>query len=287
MAIDFPNSPAIGDTYTTGGRTWQWDGTTWKSYGNYPDPTVLKIDPATNRVGINNTSPTVTLDVTGDTKVSGNLAVGTVTDVETGITDLQAGATATSIKVYADASARTTAVPSPAAGDLSFLTSTASVEVYDGSAWVSVGGATMIKKGRDFTASTTWTVPSGVTFVMAHLKGGGGGLALATTGTGGTGGTTTVASSGGSTTSALGGVGMRMYGNNPYWNPTAGRANSGAAARTGWDFGMAHDGVEKHDGFVVSGGDTLTITIGAGGSAGSSGAAGGSGYVWIEYMEEA
>ena len=76
MAIDFPDSPTTGDTYTTGGRTWQWDGTTWKSYGNYPDPTVLKIDPANNRVGINNTSPTTTLDVNGDATAGKFLASG-------------------------------------------------------------------------------------------------------------------------------------------------------------------------------------------------------------------
>jgi len=73
MAIDFPNSPTTGDTYTAGGRTWQWDGTVWASYGNYPDPTVLKIDTGTNRVGINNTSPTTALDVTGDLTVSGKI----------------------------------------------------------------------------------------------------------------------------------------------------------------------------------------------------------------------
>ena len=28
-AIDFPNSPAIGDTHTAGGTTWQWNGTVW------------------------------------------------------------------------------------------------------------------------------------------------------------------------------------------------------------------------------------------------------------------
>ena len=28
-AIDFPNSPAIGDTHTVGGTTWEWDGTVW------------------------------------------------------------------------------------------------------------------------------------------------------------------------------------------------------------------------------------------------------------------
>jgi hypothetical protein len=29
MAIDFPNSPATNDTYTSGGRTWQYNGTAW------------------------------------------------------------------------------------------------------------------------------------------------------------------------------------------------------------------------------------------------------------------
>ena len=31
--IDFPNSPTIGDTFTVGQVTWQWDGATWKSFG--------------------------------------------------------------------------------------------------------------------------------------------------------------------------------------------------------------------------------------------------------------
>jgi hypothetical protein len=29
MAIDFPNSPTIGDTFTVGNRTWEWNGTKW------------------------------------------------------------------------------------------------------------------------------------------------------------------------------------------------------------------------------------------------------------------
>lgn len=29
MALDFPNSPALNDTYTSGTRTWKWDGTAW------------------------------------------------------------------------------------------------------------------------------------------------------------------------------------------------------------------------------------------------------------------
>lgn len=30
MTIDFPASPTIGDTYTVGLRTWQWNGTGWE-----------------------------------------------------------------------------------------------------------------------------------------------------------------------------------------------------------------------------------------------------------------
>lgn len=29
MAIDFPNSPTLNDTYSVGGKTWYYDGTGW------------------------------------------------------------------------------------------------------------------------------------------------------------------------------------------------------------------------------------------------------------------
>ena len=29
MAINFPHSPSTNETYTVGGKTWRWDGTTW------------------------------------------------------------------------------------------------------------------------------------------------------------------------------------------------------------------------------------------------------------------
>ena len=30
MAINFPNNPNPNDTWTSGGKTWLWDGTSWK-----------------------------------------------------------------------------------------------------------------------------------------------------------------------------------------------------------------------------------------------------------------
>jgi len=29
MAIDFPSSPTLNQTYTFNGRTWKWNGTAW------------------------------------------------------------------------------------------------------------------------------------------------------------------------------------------------------------------------------------------------------------------
>jgi len=83
MAINFPNSPSSGDTHTVSGKIWQWDGEKWKAYGASIAPGVLKIDAANNRVGINQTTPTVALDVTGGLRVTGDLTIeGTTTTIE-------------------------------------------------------------------------------------------------------------------------------------------------------------------------------------------------------------
>jgi len=65
MAIDFPNSPTTGQIFTSGDKSWIWDGTVWKAYGASLSPTVLKVDSTNSRVGINNQSPAYALDVDG------------------------------------------------------------------------------------------------------------------------------------------------------------------------------------------------------------------------------
>jgi len=83
MAIDFPNSPSNGDIHTVSGKQWQWDGEKWIAYGVSLAPDVLKVDSGNNRVGINQTTPTVALDVTGSARITGDLTVsGTTVTVD-------------------------------------------------------------------------------------------------------------------------------------------------------------------------------------------------------------
>jgi hypothetical protein len=150
------------------------------------------------------------------------------------------------------------------------------------------GGAVKTTKVAAFTASGTWTVPTGVTYAIAHCRGGGGGTGTASSGDGGT---SSVAFAGG-TVSATGGGGKNTA-TNAAASQQPGTVNSGQGAlfsytdpggNAGWA-GNAFDGAYIVAGDTVTPGASITVTVGAGGVAGTSGAAGGTGYVWIEYAE--
>jgi hypothetical protein len=196
----------------------------------------------------------------------------------------------TGVPVFADATARDAAFNGTgektlAEGQLCYLEDTNKVMFYDGSAWANIGSMTKVAA---FTASGTWTVPAGVTYAVAHIRGGGGGIGRA--GSPGTGGSSSVAFAGG-TVSAAGGGGYLQYGN-ATTGTVAGPVNSGIGAvmsTTSSDptasSGQAPDGAYIVAGDAVTPAASITVTVGAGGTAGTGGAAGGSGYVWIEYQE--
>jgi hypothetical protein len=149
----------------------------------------------------------------------------------------------------------------------------------------------MIKKVAAFTSTGSWTVPAGVTYAIAHMRGGGGGAGqLATAGAGGD---SSVAFASGTVTAPGGNGGVSEYiGTNYTARTFAGKPNSGHAAK--YIRGTQNMMVEATDdgAYIVAGADvtpaaSITVTVGAGGTAGTQGSAGGSGYVWIEYYEEA
>jgi hypothetical protein len=146
---------------------------------------------------------------------------------------------------------------------------------------INAGGAVKVEA---FTASGTWTVPSGVTHAVAYIRAGGGGVGSASSGTGGT---SSVAFAGG-TVSATGGLGVNIGQLDVGF---AGTANSGNGATGGRNFvNNSSAGVTAQIGALITASAdvtpaaSITVTVGAGGVAGTSGAAGGTGYVYIEYQ---
>jgi hypothetical protein len=172
-----------------------------------------------------------------------------------------------------------------AQGQLSYLESDGKIYVYSGTAWVSISSVTNVAA---FTASGTWTVPAGVTYAIAHIRGAGGGTGTANAGNGGS---SSVAFASGTIT-ANGGLHIEGSTAAGYSDAAAGAANSGQGA--GFT-GVSGTGVNAHSmqamngaevvaGAAVTPAASITVTVGAGGTAGTSGAAGGSGYVWIEFQ---
>jgi len=197
------------------------------------------------------------------------------------------------VMTFADASARTTAIPSPTEGMVTYLASTKNLQRWNGSAWVNVVSG--------FTASSTitatnasWPVPSLASpIVKVTVIGGGGGGAASRVNNGGTGGTTTFDAGGAGSVTAAGGSGGNT-GNVSVAGlvGTAGFASSNQGMG-GQDSGPV-TGLNGNGGFVtvgylnLTGVATANVTIGAGGAGGAAGTqpggAGGRGEVIVEYV---
>jgi hypothetical protein len=193
----------------------------------------------------------------------------------------------TGVPVFADSTARDAAFGGSgektlAEGQLCYLEDTNKVMFYDGSAWANLGSVTNVAA---FSASGTWTVPTGVTYAIAHIRAGGGSTGTASVSTGGT---SSVAFASG-TVSATGGVGAQGRWTGARYN-AAGAVNSGNGAKSNAhsaDYAFyeeAQNGAYVVAGAAVTPAASITVTVGAGATAGTNGAAGGSGYVWIEYQ---
>ena len=86
MAIDFPASPSLNDTFSSGGVTYTWDGTVWAASGSAAfvqksgdtmsgalaidadltvDTDTLYVDSTNNRVGIGKSNPNKILHISG------------------------------------------------------------------------------------------------------------------------------------------------------------------------------------------------------------------------------
>ena len=203
---------------------------------------------------------------------------------------------------FADSSARTTGLGTAVAeGMVSYLQDTDAVEVYDGSAWVGLGGG--------FTASTaitatdaSWSVPTladPLVRVTVVGGGGGGGAADSVTHNDGSAGSTTTFNAGGAgTVTAAGGAGGRKGGSrasgaaavdNVLTNSNGGAPGVRYETTTTGLTGNAGFGGQVTVAYLnLEGVSTVNVSIGAGGAGGTStgavaGGAGGDGLVIFEY----
>jgi len=155
---------------------------------------------------------------------------------------------------------------------------------------VSTFSTTKTRKVLFFGSSTTWVVPSGVDYCTARICGGGGGGG-ADIGATATAGANSTVSCGDGTFSGVGSdpVSMSYMG----WSATcrSGLESSGqsalfAAGRADYSYAGMIPAAVNEFGINLIPGETVTITVGAGGAQGilSTGTAnGGSGFVNIEY----
>ena len=160
---------------------------------------------------------------------------------------------------------------------------------------VSTFCTTKMRKVLFLGSSTTWEVPSGVDYCTARICGGGGGGAGAE---GGSAGANSTVSCGDGTFRAVGSepvtvVLMGVYGTCRTGREFSGQSAFFASGADGRSFtGMIPAAVNEF-GINLIPGETVTITVGAGGARGwmyedhppgpGSNASGGSGFVNIEY----
>lgn len=97
MAINFPDAPSTGDEFTSGDRTWKWDGTTWESLaGGFTatSPVVLTgADFSFDSTSIQTNADAIAVNVT-DIQTNADAIAVNSTDIGTNATDIAANTTA-------------------------------------------------------------------------------------------------------------------------------------------------------------------------------------------------
>jgi hypothetical protein len=240
----------------------------------------------------------------------------TASDVNTNLMDQ-------AVMVFADSSARDSAIPSPSEGMIVYLSDTNAVQTYSGSAWVpAVNTASIIDANvtraklasglAAFTAVQTitasnasWPVPSlGSPIVKVTVIGGGGGGGSGPEWgfngvNGASGGTTTFDAGGAGAPSAAGGSNglgghVQQNGKTGLTGLSTRNGGEGATGTRGTQ-GAAGTGTDGRSGAVtvsylnLTGISTVNVTIGGGGAGGSAarngtGGSGGAGQVIFEYV---
>jgi len=131
-AIDFPDSPTVGQLFTVGDVTWEWTGSVWQGLGT---PT-----PGPEGPGV----------------AAGGTAGQLLAKVDSTDYNTQ-WSTSDGVRVFADATARGSAISAPVEGMYTHLENSDKLEFWNGSAWVSPFGTTLLST-TSFTSQSSLTI---------------------------------------------------------------------------------------------------------------------------------
>ena len=137
MALDFPNSPSVNDSFSAGGKTWVYNGTKWVLLSvslnqAVADGAITAAKLASDSV----TSAKIAADSVTSAKIAAG-AVGTSDLAANAVTQAKLAANVTGITLTTTAN-RSTDIPSPFTAQFIFLTDTNTLQRWSGSAWTNV-----------------------------------------------------------------------------------------------------------------------------------------------------
>ena len=174
VAISFPASPSVNDTFTANGKTWQWNGTFWSlvvSGASVADGSVSTAKIADSAITAAKIADgtIVAAEIANNAITTDKIAAGAVTAAKLGndisltpadgsITQAKLAATLSGITVTTLAG-RSAAVPSPFTGQTIFLSDVTRLQVWNGSAWTFItNGAPGAPTSLSATALSTTSV---------------------------------------------------------------------------------------------------------------------------------
>jgi hypothetical protein len=168
MPIDFPDNPTNGDAFTSGGKTWTYDGTRWVSVVSttaISDSAVTESKIAANAVteGKINSGAVTAGKIASNAVTESKINAGAVTQEK--LASGLSGITVTTTEL------RDSVIPSPFNGQFIFLTDTASMQRWDGSSWVMV--ITTVPTGAPTELALVSTTPTTATISFTSGPDGG------------------------------------------------------------------------------------------------------------------
>lgn len=161
MAIDFPDSPTSNQIYTSGGRSWIWNGSSWVAYTTTITSDLIANGTITSAMIANGTIATA--DIAANAITATEIADSTITNAKLANTSVTIGSTAISLGGSNTTIAGLTSLTSANANISTALTTKAVIEPISVSATASTGTINidfLSNPGVYYTtnASANWTL---------------------------------------------------------------------------------------------------------------------------------